>query len=102
MLSPEGMFRFSLNFYQDLISWSQLSYIKLQFPSFRRISGIFQQDLERFKAFIHMGLTGGFRKFQLDFDFITVIFLGQEPITGSLQLPHNPVASFSQTDLFLA
>ena len=97
MLSPEGMFRFSLNFYPDLISWFQLSYIKLQFPSFRRISGIFQQDLERFKAeiaYIHMGLTGGFRKLQLDFDFITVIFLGQEPITGSLQLPHNPVASF--------
>ena len=88
-----------------MIPWFQLSYIKLQFPSFRWISGIFQQDLERFKAeiaFIHMGLTGGFRNIQLDFDFRTVIFLGQEPITESLQLPHNPVVAFSQTDLFLA
>ena len=48
-----------------------------------------------------MGLTGCFRKFQLDFDFRTVIFFGQEPFAGSLQLLgacNYPICRFVFTD----
>ena len=86
---------------------SEQSPLKLHYitvPQFSPNLRYFSAGFRRFQSwnrFHSYGARWHLYKFQLDLDSITRGFLGQEPITRSLQLFHIPVTAFSQNDLFL-
>ena len=82
-------------------------WLQINFESDRHVTGIatqgYYQGLYYVKSYSlqYVDDRGYLQQYLPEWHTKVSIMCNQEPITGSLQLPHIPVTAFSQTGLFL-